>query len=311
MSLVHCIPAGSLVGPDLWRPSEPFDYAWGRFGCNQLRCGACGEPVRSHVVPGKGVRRYACACQSRNERDYLVLGADAGFDHEFVTRWYCAGHPRLALPATIDGIAVAPDGPFAPIVGSALGSPPFVAPGFRGTSFWVQRLFRLLVDAPQQPQVSRAVGAELSSADPAVVRAATDFFRELPWAAGAEQLAEVLDRDRARLRATPDPGSPSGASLHDRFLEVLEPRLAVVRDGAPVDRAALDAARRALIAGEAGSGMIVRIAASDSTWFIDHAADIVRARPACRDRVVGALHRLPAAERPRAARALQAIDQIR
>ena len=89
----------------------------------------------------------------------------------------------------------------------------------------------------------------------------------------------VADRERARLRATPDPESRSGGSLYDRILEILETRLVVMQNATPVDRRALEVARCALLAGEAGTGMIYQIAVADPTWLCDHAADIVRAKP--------------------------------
>jgi hypothetical protein len=310
MSLVHCLRGGALVGPKLWLPTEPFDYVWAKFGCNQLRCRACGQSVQSTVDATKRARHYRCACQSRDEANYLVLGADAGEIHEFVTEWQCGGHPRLTLPTQLDGVAIPSGGPsaiFESIVRQTLTSPPFLAPGFRGTSFWVQRLFRLLVDQPEQALVSQAVAIALSSVDPGTVRAATDVFREVPWASGAEQLAVVADRDAARLRATPDPSSQTGDSLYERLLEILQPRLAVVRNGVPVDQPALDLAHRALIAGEADTGMIYRMAAADPTWLCDHAADIVRAKPDEARFVLDALKDRPAPQRNRAVLAVLAL----
>jgi hypothetical protein len=282
------------------------------FGCNQLRCGRCGQSVQSAIDTVKHCRRYHCACQSRDEYSYLEIGADAGDVREFRTQWRCDGHPRLPLPTELDGIAVPAGGPpeaFDAIVHRALTSPPFLATGFRGTSFWVQRLFHLLVDRPEQAMVSQAVASELSSTDPKVVRAASDVFREVPWAPGAEQLAVVAERDRDRLRATPDPASQTGDSLHERLLEVLEPRLAMVHSGTSTDPFAIEVAQRALLAGEAGTGMIYVVADVDPIWLCDHAADIVRAKPDEIEYVLYALKDLPAQDRDRAVVALQALGK--
>ncbi len=308
MSLVYCPPDGTLVGPSYWLPTEPFDFVWGPFGCDQLRCRSCGQAVQSTIDDAKQFRRYRCACQSRDEYGYHLIGSDAGQLQPFVTAWHCAGHPRLALPVELDGIAVSAVGPFAQIVHQTLADPPFVAPGIKTPSFWVQRLYRLLPAAAQQAMVGQAVAAELSSAEPRVVRAATDFFFALPAAAGADQVAAVAERDRDRLRATPDPVSPK-QSLYRRMLEAVEQRLAVEAGGAPADRAALALGRRALVAGEAGSDMIFRMATSDSTWFCEHAADIVRAQPDELDVVLEAMQDVPADGRARALHDLEAIDE--
>jgi hypothetical protein len=301
---------GALVGPELWLPSEPFDYGWGMFGCNQLRCAACGQPVRAAVDPALHCRRYSCACQSRDEYGYHQIGADSGTLHEFVTAWQCAGHPRLALPAVLDGVALPAGGPFEPIVERTLAAPPFVAPGFTTASFWVQRLFRLLVDAPEQPQVSRAVAAQLAGSDPRTAVAAMEFLHELPWADGAEHIATVAERDRARLRATRDPTSPIGEMLYDRMLETLEPRLAVRGPGGkPVDGEAIRVARGAALAGECSNLMLYHLAAADPAWFADHAADIARAKPKSLEFVLEALKSLPAADGARAAQAIGAIGK--
>jgi hypothetical protein len=265
--------------------------------------------VQSTVDEARRCRTYRCACQSRDEYGYHLLGADQGDLHEFVTAWHCDGHPRLQLPTELDGVAIPAVGPFASIVGQALAAPPFTAPGFRTQAFWVLRLFRLLVDQPQQPIVSQAVAAQLSSADPPVAAAAMDFFYEVPFAPGAEQIAAVADRDRDRLRATPDPASTAGGSLHVRLLETLGPQLAAVPGGAPVDPLALDLAHRALVAGEAGTTMLYHVAVTDPRWFCDHAADIARANPDELEHVLEALKDCPAAERAVAVRAVAALSK--
>ncbi|MEO7733619.1 MAG: hypothetical protein ABIY55_21830, partial [Kofleriaceae bacterium] len=141
----YCKGAGALVGPNRWLPTEPFDDGWWMFGCNQLRCAACQEPVRASLPEGKPYRHYECECQSRDEaHEHFILGADQGQVQEFVTRWHCAGHPPMPLPIELDGVHVSAVGPFATIVAQTLATPPFLAPGFPNRSFWVQRLYCLL-----------------------------------------------------------------------------------------------------------------------------------------------------------------------
>jgi hypothetical protein len=308
LSLVNCLRAGSLVGLKWWLPTEPFDYSWGRFGCNQLRCGACKQPVQATIDEAKHCRHYACACQSRDEYSYHILGEDAGHIHEFVTEWYCSGHPVLPLPVVLDGIEIAAVSPFASIVTATLATPPFVAPTYRTPSFWVQRLFRLLPAAAQQDAVARAVARHLASQDARTARAAIDFFLDLPWAAGATEVATVASLDRDRLRATLDPLSLTKASLYERIMEAVGARLAV-REGGTVDAAALDVACRALLAGEAGSILVYSVAASDPAWFTSHAAAIARARPADIDFVLEALKDFPEQARSQVIQEIRALSK--
>jgi len=298
--------AASLVGPKRWLPNAPFDYGWGSIGCNQLRCGKCGQLVRSRVDAARFCRHYECACQSRDEYNYHVIGSDAGDDHEFRTAWYCPGHPQLPLPIQLDGIDIAAVAPFSSIVSQTLANPPFIAPGFRSSSFWVQRLYRLLPAVSQQAAVGQAVAAQLASPDAATARAAIDFFCDIPAAPGGEHVAAVADRDHDRLRATPDPVS-EGASLFDSMLEAINARLVLVNEGVPVDHAALSVARSALLSGEAGDATVFRVAKVDATWYCEHAADVVRARPADIEYALEALTSVPAAGR---ALALQNIQNI-
>ncbi|MEO7733620.1 MAG: hypothetical protein ABIY55_21835 [Kofleriaceae bacterium] len=236
-----------------------------------------------------------------------MLGSDAGQLQEFVTAWHCGGHPQLALPTTLDGIEISAVGPFAAIVAQTLAAPPFIAPGFNTPSFWVQRLYRLLPTAAQQAMVGQAVAAQLVSSDARVAKAAMEFFRDIPRAPGADQVAVVAGRDRSRLRATPDPHA-AGASLHDSSLETVARRLSVL-PGAPVDHAALDVGRRALLAGEATDDVIFGVAANDPSWFASHAADIVRARPDELDFVVEALKDLAVTARTQAFRKVSALSE--
>ena len=280
MSLIYCF-AGVLVAPNLWLPSEPFDYGgWHQIGCNQLRCGACKQAVQSSVDGAKGCRHYACACQSRDEYyGSSVIGSEPDwYQGAFQTAWYCAGHPRLELPTLLDGITIPAVGSFEQIVDQTLANPPFIAPGFKSLSFWVQRLYRLLPEA-RQALLGQAVALRLSNTDARVARAAMDFFAAFPHVVGAEQVAIVAGRDHERLRATPDPTmTETPVSIYDSMLETLEARLMIVQNGVVVDRTALETARRALIAGEAGTGMIFVVASCDPVWFCDYAADIVRAK---------------------------------
>ncbi len=299
--MVSCSP-GSLIGATGWLPAEPFDYNWDRFGCNRLKCGRCGQWVQSTVLPDGEGRHYACACQEHDAYEYHLLGSDQGQIHEFVTAWDCGGHPELGLPAILDGIAIPADGNFGALVAAALRSPPFVAPGVRSPSFWVQRLYRLMRTDGLGRAVGDAVAAQLSSSDPITLRAALDFFTQIPNAPGAERLAPFVEREQARLSGTPDPFS-SSYNLYERALEGIERQLIE-----PLSAPVRDVARRSLLDGVAGSGMIYRVAEHDRDWFCNRAADIVRAQPSKLGFALQALKAVPAHDRVRALRNLQRID---
>jgi hypothetical protein len=307
VTVVHCLGIGALVGLGEWLPSEPFDYAWATFGCNQLHCGSCAQPVRSTVDASNQCRRYACACQTRDEHGLHVLGDNRGETGEFTTRWHCAGHPSLRLPAVLDGIEISDVAPFADIVRRALAAPPFVAPGFETPSFWVQRLFWLL-PAAQRARVGQAVAAQLASDDARAASAAIDFFCAIPSAAGGSDVVAVAERDRERLRATLDPLSEMQESLYDRILEAVEVRLAVPPGSALVDPAAVALSRRLVEANEAGTTTILNVASHDPSWFAARAADIVRGRPNKIGAVLEALIHLPVVERANALDELRSIN---
>lgn len=309
MRTILCRPAGSLIGGKGWLPAEAFDYAWGRFGCNRLRCGACGQAVQASTSANDpDVRHYECACQQYDAYGYHLLGADEGQVHELVTAWACAGHPEFRLPSTLDGVSIPGDDGLAETVGGCLGKPPFTAPEIRNPAFWVQRLYHLVQEDPQRRMIGGAVGAALSSPDAATVRAAIDFFVQLPDAFGAERVGIVAREQRERLESMADPFSPR-TNLYERVLEAVEARL-MVRDaaGAFVDANAVAIARQALLDGAAPSGILYLVAAHDREWFCNHAASIVRAAPGKLEFVLEALRDVPASERVRVLRNLRRTD---
>src|SRR5208283_4827113 len=98
----RCDEGGLLVSQSHWLPTEAFDYNWGRvhpyIGCSRLRCGACGEMVRSWPVPIIS-RHYECRCNRRDEgATFALAGRDADDPGAFMSSWRCDGHPDLALP---------------------------------------------------------------------------------------------------------------------------------------------------------------------------------------------------------------------
>lgn len=291
MSLIFC-PSGTLVNQEIWLPEEPFDYDWARFGCNQLRCGRCGQAVRATPREVGFGRHYECACQKHDEFGVHVIHSDAGTDHAFETEWHCAGHPRLQLPAVLDGVEIPASGPDPATVHRCLVEPPFIAPGFDTRAFWVQRLFRLMSSEDHRAMVGRAVATHLTSEDPELTQSALAFFILSPFAEGAEQLAGVAARDRERLRATPAPRS-SKASLYDRFLEAIDARLLLDKDGRVLDEPALEVAKAALLRGEAAEELVYAIVQHDAAWLAASSAAIVKAKPNALDYVLAAFEEMP------------------
>lgn len=308
MTLTFCPPRGALVKPQIWLPVEPFDYAWAQFGCNQLGCGACGQRVRSSVDHARHCRHYECACQSRDEYGFHLLGADDGRDRAFESAWRCGGHPPLMLPTTLDGVAVPARDSFDEVVARTLLDPPFVAPGFESSEFWIVRLHHLVPEADQKSAIGRAVAARLSGEDPRLVEAAIGFFFLSPEAAGAERLAEVAASQRLHLLSTPAPGDPE-FSLYDRFLEAIGARLTLPVDVQKVDEPALDVARGALLRGEAAEEMIFAVADHDPQWLVDHVVEIVRSQRDMVGYILESLVDLAPDQRSTAMAAMSRIDR--
>lgn len=277
VKLTYC-KAGTLVEPRLWLPEEPFDYVWGRFGCNHLICGSCKQPVHSSIREGQLSRHYECRCQERDEFDIHEIGSDAHQERGFETSWRCNGHPQLQLPTVLDGEGVSELGSYEHLVARTLAAPPFVAPGFRGKSFWVRRLFRLMPTEAQRSAISRAVAEQLSSDDASVVRAALDFFEDAPWAEGVEALAVIGERRAKWLRGTTDP-ERAERSLYKRLLDAINVQLLLSEEAPSIDQNALAMARAAVLGGEASVDLLMTSALRDPTWFSSSIVEIYKANP--------------------------------
>lgn len=307
MKLIYC-KAGTLVEPRLWLPEEPFDYVWGRFGCNQLICGSCKQPVRSSVREGQLSRHYACRCQERDEFDIHEIDSDADQERGFETSWRCNGHPQLQLPTVLDGEEVSEVGSYERLVARTLDAPPFVAPGFRGKSFWVRRLFRLMPTEAQRSAMSRAVADQLSSDDASVVRAALDFFEDAPWAEGVEALALVGERRAKWLCATPDP-ERAGRSLYKRLLDAINVQLLISEERASIDQNALALARAAVLSGEASVDLLMTSALRDQVWFSSSIVEVYKANAREWPFILRALDDVSSDQRTQAIEKLCAVDE--
>lgn len=300
----------ALVSTAYWLPTEPFDYAWGFFGCNQLRCEHCGQAVRASAVRGKAGRLYQCGCNSREEYGIHVLGSDDGRDRAFENRWGCAGHPPLRLPTVLDGVALSDLSSWSAVVNEALSAPPFLALGFDRPSFWVERLYHIVPLDTQRREIGAAVVRQITGDDPMQVAAALSFFLHVSDAPGAGQLASVADREAERLRSIRRPDCPE-ETLYDRLLEVLVSRLHVLDpSGEAIDRPALLVVQAAALRGEASSDAIGQLARRAPQWFCQHAVALARAHPAAIGSVRFALREGCPSKCEEAADVLIAVDSL-
>jgi hypothetical protein len=281
-----CGPNAELVGGSLWLPVEAFEYGWASpVGCNRLRCGACGEAVTASVVAGTGgaaaVRRYRCACTQRDESWRSSVAGDLDGLGPPPTRWACAGHPELALPCLLDGVAVALDGDWREVARRGLVAPPFSPPGVTLGAVWVTRLYRLLGSAAAKTKLGEAVAAlvEDPGEEAATRAAALELFFNDPAAPGAERLAALALAQRAQLAQLAHP-TRGKTSLLDAVVQGLHERLLVVDDaGRPVDGAALAAAQQLALDGLGPSSTPYTFGDYAPAWLWQHAAALVRARP--------------------------------
>lgn len=287
---LFCEGGGAVVCARGWLPEEPFDFAWGRhkIGCNRLRCGRCGRDVAAVVIEER--REYRCEC-SRLAPPEDELSAGGEPQRCFVPGWRCAGHPALSFPVILDGIALSSIGDYEEIVRRTIARPPFLAPGARERTFWVERLYHLMPTEAQRARVGRAIGALLSSTEAVLVRAALDALWAISYAHGGAELLLAAERHGARLRALADPRQPR-RTLYDGVVSAARDWLRAAARGGRAGATAIEELRRAALAGGAGgaSGEAVALLAQvDPGWFEAHAPAIVRAAPGALAQVLEAL----------------------
>jgi hypothetical protein len=306
LSLVFCTPAPELVGPEGWLPTEPFDNVF--CGCNHLVCGHCKENVTTTLHPS--FRLYRCACQTREQSGtFYHLGSDYGHMTEFRTMWNCAGHPQVTLPFVFEGVEINETNLEA-VVTKTIAAPPFQPPKPRSISFWVERLYALLPNDSYKRVVGLAVGKLLSSHDTRLACAAIDFFYWRALAFGAEQVAIVVGRDRARLAMISNPFREPESMLAS-MLQVLSLLIGwQTKNGRLNDSFALEVSKDSLLQGQQAStpyDLISSVAAADEDWFVMHAAQIARKQPTWTADLRYALMKYPEAVR---ASALSDLDSI-
>jgi hypothetical protein len=252
-----CKAGGVLVGPDHLYGPEPYDFAWPLadvpVGCNRLRCKKCGELVRSgnHFGPGRafmarwlealrapdwdalvadGVlaksdlyRLYVCACSQHAETSYRFLDdEEAWLATGAPPPWSCDGHPRLALPATVDGVALDDATDFDALAARALAGRQAPTAGFG--AHWLSRVYHLIKHHAAGARLSRAVLAQIASPDAAVRVEAVDFFRRNPTAPGGDELVQLGRDHRDWFAGVTNPKAPD-TDLMYYLLQALACRL--------------------------------------------------------------------------------------
>jgi len=249
--LNHCHSSGVLVGPERIFGPEPFDYCWPLadrpVGCNHLKCSECGATVRSGnrlssgpeimsrwqeiypstdwdaLVAANVLRRsdlhrlYVCAHTQHMETLERYLDDENAWQViDPPPPWRCAGHPRLALPGALDGIALGRDTDWDALAERALSER--LASEVPATAtfgdLWLSRLYHLIKHHELGGRLGRAAFGQISSANLAVRVAAIDFFRRNPSAPGAEDLLALAREHRDWFAGVANPNAPETDLLY-------------------------------------------------------------------------------------------------
>ncbi|WP_409239283.1 hypothetical protein [Streptomyces sp. PA5.6] len=291
-----CNPYPELVGARLWLPTEPFEFGWASpVGCNALRCTACGEPVRSEVLPDGERRRYACGCHRRDTVWSYRIGSESDDLTPAFTDWVCDGHPDFELPSVLDGVELNEAVDWDALVAETALRPPFDPPGVELHARWITRLYRLL--GAERTALSRAMAGLLNAEDPHLVRAAYDFFTNERQAAGAELVAGAVARRREWLAKTPDPRRAPATLLSGAALLLHERLLVVDEAGAPVDGPALTLTKELALAGIGPGDTPLTFRDYDPDWLWAHSGALAAANAEWVETLVYASSWAPAAAR--------------
>lgn len=230
--LDFCQAGGLLARANVSVPDDPTVFASAtnpQVGCNNLVCRVCGAKVRwqegvfptpeakrraaevyaakdwsklSYLEPGPNGRLYACKCGLWYEVfTHLLEPAEPG--DESLPTWRCAGHPRPSLPIVVDGVKIDAATDVGALVREVIEKKkaPEGASKTEKVFFgaWLGKLYERVARAKGGEKVaetlSRAVGEMIDTAkDPVSLAEVIGFFRQRPFAAGAEKL---IDKFRA------------------------------------------------------------------------------------------------------------------
>jgi hypothetical protein len=307
---------GYCVSAAEWLPDEPFDYDWVQLspivGCNQLMCSSCGAKLRSVVgvelppeLTAKDVyelmgahdlsrftaspscRAYACHCFRTNVTTFFRVRSENDMDEG--TPWRCDGHPTVSLPLVLEGIEIDEQTDWQDLARRSFAGELGVSlhPNVdRQRGFWLQRLYRLLEKQPVAAKISNAAADRAIDPNPRVRLGAIVFFR-LGWnEPGAERMAPAL-RDHPELFADVlVDGYP--VTLERQMLDMLDYRIT----NKVADPVAIELMRAALYRRFEPIGIqqsLFSMAQADQKWLLEHADEIVAARPEAWDHMQHAL----------------------
>lgn len=321
--MTTCARSGYLVDGTSALPTDPTDVHVDGLpvvGCSHLRCHACGAIVRNAL--GLGVRSpdapvdavalyetadlatspalqptvptfrlYLCRCRRWLETSQHALDEP---DRDLLTDpdmpWSCDGHPRIVLPAEIDGVSVRSKAELGPLAGRALRgwTPPGARPSDTVRSVWLVRLHARLQPADATAVVDAAI-ATLTDADPRTRARAIAFFDRVPDEAGLTYVASLLDGDRRLVTGVVDAeAAVPGETLEQSVWRALGPlveRSPRVRDLARADARA---------AGKGSRALYDVLCRRDSTWLATHVEEIARAATDRGESLIASFARLPA-----------------
>jgi len=239
------------------------------------------------LVATPDARLYACACAVTSTFGHRALSPEGGPDRRHPPLpWRCDGHPRLQLPATVDGEPLSLDDLEATVVAAFAGQLPAAAPWpadqAKGMpAAWAARLYVILGPGAPREAIGRAAEAACKDADPRTRGAGLDFYLSHPIAPGAERVSALVRDSPESFEGVPIPWFPS-VDLSDLAWRVLEQRLFVAGpDGAAADATALELARTSALQPTKGRDLaLMRVAHWDRAWFHAHLPDVCRANPA-------------------------------
>jgi hypothetical protein len=286
------VPASGAVSP------HAFDFVYAsaplKWGCNHLRCRRCARAVRDFagwtptvdsddarllalsqhgdiaaaerdglVERDKTARLYVCGCQSWAIVVTLALDEPPD-DLTPIPPWGCAGHPRFALPARLDGVDLSATSDWDSIARRALsgelardeaGAAPW------GTE-WLSRVRALLEPDPVVDRLAAAALACATDDDERTATAALLFFSSNPALPEVDQLIAIYQQDRARFDGRVNPGA-AGRALTWWLQQAIAQRLLA---GA-ASTVTLDFARASALAPGAKCGFLLHaLEQKDAAW---------------------------------------------
>jgi hypothetical protein len=229
--LRFCPDGGWLVMGVRTVPDDPSDHYDPQSGaivaCNRLRCGSCGEVVRSaaavdvnrRLKPSEldrqydtadwttlpwiessyAMRLYACRCSlfaCHSDAPTLDPNFDPESDRE-PPNWTCSGHIEPLLPLDVDGFRVAEQADLAPLAERVLGgwcprTGPPPANFFPGV--WAARVYCRLKTLPEAEAWALSIAEGLGSSEAPVRGLALHFFALNPDAPGFERVLEAAEQ---------------------------------------------------------------------------------------------------------------------